>query len=280
MGGTMKALRLLLPLLAVFGLSGCLDVDKTITVNPDGSGTVVETVLMSKAALAQMKEMAAGFGSKDGADNGLNLADEKKAREEVAKMGEGVTFVSIKKLSNEKGEGAVTTYSFKDITKLKVDQNPSSAAPKMGGGPDEDKSKAETIGFAFTKGSVSQLTIKMPQLVNEKDLKDAQATKDAAAGEDDNSDMAMEMMKGMFKDMRIGISVVVAGKIEQTNAQFHDASRVTIMEMDMNKLLANPEKFKAMSKAKPETLEAAKALLKGIDGIKIETAPEVKISFK
>lgn len=275
----MKALRLLLlPLLALFGLSGCLDVEKTITVNPDGSGTVVETVLMSKAALEQMKEMAQGFGGKGGAGaDALNLADENKAREEAAKMGEGVTLVSVKKISNEKGEGAVMTYSFKDITKLKVDQNPASAGPKMGGG---QQSKAEPVLFTFSKGNPSQLTIKMSQGLLDKAAANAGEQAKDAPEADGMEDMAMEMMKQMFKDMRISINVAVAGKISQTNAQYHDDSRVTLMEMDMNKLLANPEKLKAMAKSKPETLEAMKAVVKGIDGIKVESAPEVTIKFK
>lgn len=52
------------------------------------------------------------------------------------------------------------------------------------------------------------------------------------------------------------------------------------MEMDFNKVLANPEKFKALAKANPQTMQEAKTLLKEIDGVKVETAPEVKIKFQ
>jgi hypothetical protein len=72
----------------------------------------------------------------------------------------------------------------------------------------------------------------------------------------------------------------VAGTIAQTNAEYRDGARVTLMEMDMNKLLADPVKFKEMAKANPQTLQEAKTLMKGVDGVKVEAAPEVKIKFQ
>ena len=72
----------------------------------------------------------------------------------------------------------------------------------------------------------------------------------------------------------------VAGKITETNAAYSDGKRVTLMEMDFNKLLANPEKMKALTKANPKTIEEMKALVKGVDGVKVETAPAVKIKFQ
>ena len=55
---------------------------------------------------------------------------------------------------------------------------------------------------------------------------------------------------------------------------------MTLMELDFNKLLANPEKFKKLAQENPKTLQETKALMKGIDGVKVETAPEVKIKFQ
>jgi len=76
------------------------------------------------------------------------------------------------------------------------------------------------------------------------------------------------------------MAVEVAGAIKETNAEYQSGSRVTLMEMDFNKLLANPEKFKQLAKENPKTIQEGKALMKGIDGVKIETAPEVKIKFQ
>ena len=50
----------------------------------------------------------------------------------------------------------------------------------------------------------------------------------------------MMMMQQMFKDMKISLAVEVAGRIVETNAEYRDGSRVTLMEMDFNKVLAEP----------------------------------------
>jgi hypothetical protein len=55
---------------------------------------------------------------------------------------------------------------------------------------------------------------------------------------------------------------------------------VTLMELDFNKVLANPEKFKMLSQAQPKTIEETKALVKGIDGIKAEAQPVVTVKFQ
>lgn len=271
----MKTLRLFAALIVSLSFSGCIDVNQTVLVNGDGSGTVVETVIMSKAVVEQMKSMAAAFGGKaDDPMKGMDFADEAKAKEKAVKMGEGVTFVSAKKVSNEKGEGATVTYAFKDISKLKIDQNPGSAVPKMPGGGLAPGPKTEPIVFAFTKGSPAQLLVKMPALPTDKAA--VKSAQDSLGGEE----MAAQMMAQMFKDMRMKIAIQVAGKISATNAEYHDDKTVTLMEMDFNKLLANPEQMKTLTKANPQSVAEMKALVKGVDGVKIETAPEVTIKFQ
>ena len=42
-------------------LAGCLQVDTTINVNKDGSGTINEKVLLSKTFVDMMKEFAQAF---------------------------------------------------------------------------------------------------------------------------------------------------------------------------------------------------------------------------
>ena len=90
----------------------------------------------------------------------------------------------------------------------------------------------------------------------------------------------MMMMQQMFKGMKVSLVIEVAGRIVQTNAEYRDASRVTLMEMDFDKVLTNPEKFKALSQAQPKTIEEAKTLIKGTDGIKAETQPAVTVKFQ
>ncbi len=280
----MKIFRLLLAaVLTVLGLSGCLDIEKTVKLKADGSGTVEEKIVMSKATVAQMEQMAAGFGGlvekkKEGkpAAKDFGLMDEKKLKEAAAKMGEGVTCVGAKKIETETGSGYLATYAFKDINTLKLDQNPGDSMPAPGGvrapgGP--GKSKVEPVTFQFAKGTPASLTVKMPvpELTPKKEKKEQPAGMET---------MAMQMMQQMFKDMKITMAVEVPGAITETNAEYQVGARVTLIEMDFNKLLANPEKFKQLAVENPKTLQESKALMKGIDGVKIETAPEVKIKFQ
>lgn len=281
----MKTLRLILAaLLSTIALSGCLEVEKMVKLKADGSGTLEEKVVMSKAAIAQVEQMASGFGAlgekkkeDKPAAKGFDLLDEKKLQEAAAKMGEGVTYVGAKKIDTENGRGFVATYAFKDINKLKLDQNPGDAMPtptgpglQKAGGP--GGGKVEPVTFKFTKGAPTELVVVMPV----PDLKKAEK-KEQTGGMDD---MAIQMTKQMFKDMKISMAVEVAGTIKETNAEYKEGSRVTLMEMDFNKLLANPEKFKQLAKENPKTLQESKALMKGLDGVKVETAPQVKIKFQ
>jgi hypothetical protein len=303
--------------------SGCFQSEVVVSVKPDGSGTVTETMLMSKTMVDEMKKMTEGFakGFEDAAKEvdpnakvtktetktparGFELLDEKKLKEAASGMGSGVTFVSAKKISNEKGEGYVATYAFTDINQLKIDQNRSNAMPDAGGlggpggpggpggfdapsapgaagapGGQAKEGKAEPITFQFKKGKVAELIIKSPETAADPrgaKSKEEKAAESAPGGEE----MAMMMMQQMFKDMKMVVAVEVAGKVVKTNAEHVKGNRVTMMEMDFNKLMANPAKFKELSKANPKTVEETKALVKGIDGIKVEAKPSVSIQFQ
>ena len=254
---------------AMLCLSGCMQVEKVVKLKPDGSGTIEETVILSKTALASLQQMAAGLGGNKAGGKTPDFFDEAKLKDAAAKMGEGVTFISATRIDNEQGQGFAATYAFTDINKVKLDQNPGDALPDAGKAK-ATPSKKEPITFHFTKGSPAELSLVMPPT-------EFKPKKEQPEGMEE---MAMQMMKQMLKDMHISLAIEVQGTIAETNAEYRDGARVTLMDMDFNKLLADPEKFKAMAKASPQTLQEAKALIKGLDGVKIESSPEVKIKFQ
>lgn len=139
----MSPLRTLaLIIVAILGVSGCIQVEKLVKLKADGSGTVEETVVMSKEVVAQMKQMSGGLGALGGGEKpageahpqGFKLLDEKKLKEATTKMGEGVTFVSATPVTTPKGEGYTAIYAFTDITKLRVNQDIGDSMAG-GGGP-------------------------------------------------------------------------------------------------------------------------------------------------
>src|SRR6202000_2722115 len=114
------------------------------------------------------------------------------------------------------------------------------------------KSKKEPLTFHFAKGAPAELTISMPQ----PEVKTPEGQQQSGEA----LDMAMQAMKQIFKDMKITVAVEVQGAIQETNAEYHDGSRVTLVEMDFNKLIENPDKLKTLAQQNPQTLQASKEL--------------------
>ena len=275
----MKIRPFVISLCAAFAFGGCFQIDKNVKVKPDGSGTITETVTMGSAALAQMKAMASGFGDAAGGPGAkaksFDLLDEAKLKEEATKMGEGVTFVSAKKITAPEREGYTVTYAFKDISKVKLSTNPPDIGG-TGGMKMTGKGDTEPVTFAFTKGKPAELTVTTPAMKAPAKAKDEPAD----PSQDAMNEAMLPMMQQMLKDMHMGISVEVVGNITTTNATNKEGSKVTMLDVDFNKILADPAKMKAMAKIKDPNSAEAKAFLKTIPGMKVETASPVKISFQ
>ena len=62
--------------------------------------------------------------------------------------------------------------------------------------------------------------------------------------------MALQMMRQMFKGMHVAVEVEVEGEIIETNAGFREGSRVTLMDIQFDQILADPERFKRLASAR------------------------------
>jgi hypothetical protein len=211
----------------------------------------------------------------------FDLFDEAKLKREAGTKGEGVTYVSGKKIATDTFEGYKAIYAFADINKLKLNQNPSDSVPSGPSGSDSEN-KEEHVTFHFTKGGPATLIVKLPE---EKPVKKDDAAESAEAPkpspvEKQQSEMMLAQMKQMFKGMKIAMAIEVEGAVVQTNATHREGSRITMMELDFGKLLEMPEKLLQFSQLEPETLEDAKKFMKDLPGIKVEMNKEVMIKFK
>ena len=275
----MKSLPSILALVIALSVTGCFQIDKNVQVKPDGSGTITETITMGSAMITQMKAMASGFGDAAGGAGakakGFELLDEAKLKEEAKKMGEGVTFVSAKKITAPEREGYTAIYAFTDINKLKLSTNP----PDIGGGDMKmtGKGESEPVTFALAKGKTAELTVTTPAMKAPAKTREEAA---ADATQEAMNEAMLPMMQQMFKDMRMTMSIEVIGKITATNAANKEGSKVTMLDVDFNKILADPAKMKAMTKIKDPNSAEAKAFLKTVPGVKVETTNPVKISFQ
>ncbi len=259
--------------LAAILCAGCLRSATVINVKADGSGTVEQTLLVN---LGLMKGMLGGMGGPQGQTPGaLNEADLKR---NAARMGEGVTFVSAEPLKSDDGfEGTKALYAFTDVTKLRVDQDPNLSGATTGGvsTPPKD-SNPVTFQFAQADG-VSTLTVSL----KDKPKAEGGPTPAPTGGPDMDNPQMLEMMRSMFKGFKVSIDVAVAGKILKTNADHVAGSRVTLLEMDMEKLMQDEAQLKKVQKMLGPTASVSelKPYLKDVKGLKVND-PVVTISFR
>lgn len=256
----MKTIRALLAglfaLTLLFTLTGCFQAEQVINVKPDGSGTVVVTIKMSKESLAQMKALGGGDAN---ADPVADMMKPEETDKMAKKFGEGVTFVKAEPFAEGNYSGKRATFSFTDITKLKADMNMGPDA-----GEDEDK---EPIKFEFTKGSPATLVIHSPVKVKKDEKPD-----------DPQEEAQMAAAAGMMKDMRITIAVNVEGTIVSTDAENKEGTRITFVDLPVGEAMKDFKRFKAIDKAQDWT--SAAKLMKEIPGAKVESKSAVKVQFK
>jgi hypothetical protein len=88
------------------------------------------------------------------------------------------------------------------------------------------------------------------------------------------------MMKNFFQDLKIKISLQFEGTIINTNATYRDGSTVTLIEMDIGKIISNGELFKQMLAINLQSVGETKELYKNIEGLRFETNNPVTVEFR
>jgi len=269
----MRAIRILLVLVATTGLTACLNSSTLVKLKPDGSGTVEQTTLMNLAALKGMMP-----GAATGQPNGPMMNREDLERT-ASRMGKGVRLVSSEPAKGELGfEGVKAIFAFDDINDIQVSQG-----PDMGGDPGRRSSEPNSddpVKFKLTRsGGTSTLTI------NFVDRPSTSKDEPSPVGNMDTPDfsnpMIMNMIKTMFQGAKINIGLEVVGTIVKTNAEYVSGPRITLLELEIAALLADEAKFKSLQgKLGPNaSLSEVKPYLKDIKGIKVD-GPSISVEFR
>lgn len=292
-GGLRAIVKLGVIIVVALLFSGCIQDNMVINIKPDGSGTIEETVLMGNSFVEMMQGLTKGMteenpaepkkpeAKKDDSDVFLKEMMD-KAKTNAKEFGEKVTFVSAKPTKTKTATGYTAVYAFDDINKVTLNQNPGKKAPA---GDDKsrdqdegslDAAKNDMIKFAFSKGPVSRLSVNMPPPKTSERSKTSEKPKKDAA-EDPNS---IEMMKAMFKDMKISIVLNMVGNIVNTNATYRTGQQVTLIDLDFGKLVSNQALLKQIDQEQPESIEEMKKLVKGVEGLKIEFSNPITVDFQ
>lgn len=261
-------------------LGGCFQVETKVRVNPDGSGTVEERVLMNDKVIRQIDEMSKAFAGPDAKPEPFTLHDRKELQKRAGALGEGVAFVSSREISSNGYTGYRAVYSFRDINTLRLSQE----GPKKPGDSSGEQATGggEPFLFRFTPGKEARLVVIPPRSEppGRKEKKpqsgvvpEGEEGKPALTPQQERE--AMEMVKGM----RFSLVVEVNGTVLSSNATHRDGSRITLFEFDLDRMGNDPEKLRRLKELDPTDFAGAKEMVKAFPGIKAELNDRIEIVF-
>jgi hypothetical protein len=257
--------RLGLVIIIAAASTGCLRSTTTIDLKADGSGTIVQETAVSTQALGMLQGMA-GANAQSG-DKPPQLFGEEQARKAATTM--GVTFVSGEPIKTGELDGYRARYSFADISKVSVKMDQGADSLTAGG-----DTRKPPFAFGFNRApATSTLTIQMPEQApgsaGGMPLPGA-ATSDAEKAQ---AAQALAMMKMMMRGLYVDVALNVDGRVIKTNAPYVEGSRVTLMQIDFDKLISDDA---AMQKLL--TVKDVKDLAT-IPGLKIVADPKITVEF-
>ncbi|HEX9080303.1 MAG TPA: hypothetical protein VF795_11990 [Desulfuromonadaceae bacterium] len=264
-------------------LAGCFQVEQVVTVNPDGSGTLEESFLISR----MITESMAGFGEAmaEPAAEGKQPAPVPKAkpffsdediRKRAAELGEGVTFVSMQRIGDEEFEGYRAVFAFRDISRLRLDKKSDTKAPAPA--PAEGTVEDKGVRFQFKPGKPAILTMKQIKQAPHEEKRESPAgtTIDAAKVNPEQ----LDMLRRMFAGLRFRSVLVIKGNIVDTNATYRNGSRITLMDIDFDRLLDKPEQLAIMAKVPQGDMEAALEAMRKLPGMEVDLNEVVRVTFQ
>ena len=253
-------------------LPSCLQSETTIHLQKDGSGTLTEQTTYGARMLAMLAQMSA-VGGTTVKDPLADLSSPEKAKARAATLGPGVTVEKSVPYESGGNKGATVTYHFTDINKLTISPGDSmrSLSPMAAGAP---ATPAKPVAFTYTGGT---LTVTMPAPPATAATPE---TPSVPGMPDMESPQMQAMMKQMLADMKMSFKLVIEPGIAETDATHHDGNTITLMDLQMAKLLEKPETLKKLSKAPKQDPAAALEFIKGLDGVKMETKQQISISVK
>lgn len=268
--------------MATLFLTGCVEYGLTVKINKDGSGEIVEDMLLA----SQIVNMAKAFSS-DG-DNTISLTEENQ-KSKAFTFGKGVVFSSFEEIKTEAKEGYKTVYTFTDINDVLISENMFNETieefAKDEDEDDEDESDDEDddnfFRFEYNSRKKGALTIMngFAEAINKANKEIADDDSDDEENYDaKNIDQELAMAKSFLKGMRF-YTKVEFDNIKNSNVPFEN-NQITLFEIDMDKLLAQPELFKDLMKDGDKEISNFLNNKKKIDGVTFHNFEKITVDFK
>jgi hypothetical protein len=272
----MRILKLSSVLAAALAVGGCFQMTTIVRVNGDGSGTIDHSMLVTKAALAQLRNFAALAGAAGGPVD-VGLISEDQARAMASELGPGVTYVSSEPLDTPVGRGRRSTYAFTDISQIRISQAPHTDGLAMGTAIPGGSGRI-TCAFSREPNGNAVVHINLPEMTPS-DLPFTAPRPDQPAGAPSNPAVAQQlaMARALLAGARLSIALEPDGELVKTNAPFVQGSRVTLLDVDVDQVLANEALFTRLRGA--TTAEELKEALKEVPGLRMPLEREITIEF-
>ena len=195
---------------------------------------------------------------------------EQVAKDTTASIGPGVSYVSSELITTPLGQGREAIYAFTDVSTLRISTQPAA--------PAGISIKAQ--GFSTTPSPTESITFTMTHEANGNAMLHIHVPEPNYL-DFFGSPKAAEQI-GMIKTMLAGARVLLAaepnGALVKTSSPFVEGQRVTLLDIDLDTVLADETllpRIQAVAAAPAE----AKAVLLAAKGLKINLDPEITIEF-
>ncbi len=253
--------------------NGCIQIETTLFINKDGSGTINERVVMSKAFVNMLKDFARSFQDSTSTEE-FTLFKDDEIIDDAKNYGADVNYVSHNFISDENWEGYTAIYSFNDVSKIKISPDPDDKV-EVGMGDEETGQAKEFYYFSFIQGDIAELIIDRPEIEKDKGESEEIEQDETEEINDEIGDEFLEMMDGMSIKIKVGVD----GNIVNTNASYVDGSEVTLFQMDFSEMMKDKDNFKEFTNKEPKNLDEMKEFLEKFPSMKIEIEKPIKIKF-
>lgn len=250
-------LRSLLPLAFVLLLAttGCVSLDMLLKVQSDGSGRLLTEVRIQNSYL-QMAEGLLG-DDKSGTPGDGGMFSDDNLRRMALRLGEGVELVSSQPVEDTQSRGVRAEFSFPDVRKLSLGALP--VSPTRGG---------ETV-FALDTGKDGRtlFSLTFPPAEDKQ-------------GQPLMSGADIANMKQLLQGLKIDFALEVPGKLITTNSPFVRGNRVTIAELDLDQLLADPSAVEALTSTPAQSVAEVGKLLNRFPGVRFHPEEQLTVEFR
>jgi hypothetical protein len=189
-------------------------------------------------------------------------------------LGPGVTYLSSEPIDTPSGGGRRSVYAFADISQLKIREEPESTL----GIPPNRRARSGDITCTLTHAPNGNAVvhINLPELALP-DIGRHSASGDTPPARNTALLQQLAMARALLAGARLRVAMEPAGQLVRTSSPYVEGSQVTLLDVDVDQLLANEEVLGRLQDA--ANADELRAALKDVPGLKMPLEREVTIEF-